>query len=215
MFEGIIFDLDGVIVFTDRFHYLAWKKLADNLGIPFNEKDNDRLRGVSRMESLNIILEKSEKVYSEEEKAVFADEKNQMYRNFLKTMKPSDVSTQTRKVLEELRSKGVLLAVGSSSKNATYIVEQVDIKKYFDTIVDGNEITHSKPNPEVFLKAADKLGLSPKKCAVVEDASAGIEAAKNGGFFAIGIGSALKTTDCDKKIDFLSDLLKFLPKNDL
>jgi beta-phosphoglucomutase len=208
MFEGIVFDLDGVIVFTDRFHYLAWKSLADSLGIPFNEKDNDRLRGVSRMESLNIILEKSKKIYSEEEKAVFADEKNQMYRDFLNTMKPSDVSAQTKKTLEGLRSRGVRLAVGSSSKNASFIIEQVAIKKYFDAIVDGNEITHSKPNPEVFLKAVSKLGLPPQKCAVVEDAAAGIEAAKNGGFFAIGIGSALKESDCDKKINSLGDLLK-------
>jgi beta-phosphoglucomutase len=208
MFEGIVFDLDGVIVFTDRFHYLAWKKLADNLGIPFNEKDNDRLRGVSRMDSLNIILEKSKKVYSEEEKIVFADEKNRIYRDFLKTMKPSDVSNQTRRALEQLQSKNVLLAVGSSSKNASFIIDQVGIKKYFDAIVDGNEITHSKPNPEVFLKAADKLHLSPKNCAVVEDAAAGIEAARNGGFFAIGIGPALKNSVCDKKIDSLGDLLK-------
>lgn len=208
MIKGIIFDLDGVLVFTDRFHYLAWKQLADRLGIPFSERDNDRLRGVSRMESLEIILEKSKRTYTKEEKAAFAEEKNKIYQEYLKTMRPADVTAETRSFLCSLRSMGILLAVGSSSKNASFIIDQVDLRRYFDAVVDGNEITRSKPDPEVFLKAAAKLGLPPSQCAVVEDADAGVKAARNGGFVAIGIGPAKNSAECDAAIDALKDLLK-------
>ena len=189
-YAGIIFDLDGVICSTDHYHYLAWKALADRLGIPFNETDNNRLRGVSRMESLNIVLEKSAVAYSEEEKAAMATEKNNAYRQLLHQMSPADLSGEVKATLDALRAQGLKLAIGSSSKNTPFILERLGLGGYFDAVADGNCITHSKPDPEVFLKAAEMIGLSPDVCLVVEDAHAGVEAAVNGGFDCAAIGDA-------------------------
>lgn len=189
-YAGIIFDLDGVICSTDHYHYLAWKALADRLGIPFNETDNNRLRGVSRMESLNIVLEKSAVAYSEEEKAAMATEKNDAYRQLLHQMSPADLSGEVKATLDALRAQGLKLAIGSSSKNTPFILERLGLGGYFDAVADGNCITHSKPDPEVFLKAAEMIGLSPDVCLVVEDAHAGVEAAVNGGFDCAAIGDA-------------------------
>lgn len=189
-YAGIIFDLDGVICSTDHYHYLAWKALADRLGIPFNETDNNRLRGVSRMESLNIVLEKSAVAYSEEEKAAMATEKNNAYRQLLHQMSPADLSGEVKATLDALRAQGLKLAIGSSSKNTPFILERLGLGGYFDAVADGNCITHSKPDPEVFLKAAEMIGLSPDVCLVVEDARAGVEAAVNGGFDCAAIGDA-------------------------
>ena len=189
-YAGIIFDLDGVICSTDHYHYLAWKALADRLGIPFNETDNNRLRGVSRMESLNIVLEKSAVAYSEEEKAAMATEKNNAYRQLLHQMSPADLSGEVKATLDALRARGMKLAIGSSSKNTPFILDRLGLGGYFDAVADGNCITHSKPDPEVFLKAAEMIGLSPDVCLVVEDAHAGVEAAVNGGFDCAAIGDA-------------------------
>ena len=189
-FKGVIFDLDGVICFTDKFHYQAWKKLADRLGIEFDEKINDRLRGVSRMASLEIILEKSARAYSDAEKESFAAEKNDAYRALLENMGKSDVSEEVRDTLSELRARGVLLAIGSSSRNTPLILEKTGMKQYFDAVSDGNNITRSKPDPEVFLKAAQFLNLAPADCLVVEDAVAGIDAGFSGGFRTAAIGEA-------------------------
>ena len=189
-YAGISFDLDGVICSTDHYHYLAWKALADRLGIPFNETDNNRLRGVSRMESLNIVLEKSAVAYSEEEKAAMATEKNNAYRQLLHQMSPADLSGEVKATLDALRAQGLKLAIGSSSKNTPFILERLGLGGYFDAVADGNCITHSKPDPEVFLKAAEMIGLSPDVCLVVEDARAGVEAAVNGGFDCAAIGDA-------------------------
>ena len=189
-YAGIIFDLDGVICSTDHYHYLAWKALADRLGIPFNETDNNRLRGVSRMESLNIVLEKSAVAYSEEEKAAMATEKNNAYRQLLHQMSPADLSGEVKATLDALRARGMKLAIGSSSKNTPFILDRLGLGGYFDAVADGNCITHSKPDPEVFLKAAEMIGLSPDVCLVVEDARAGVEAAVNGGFDCAAIGDA-------------------------
>ena len=150
MLKGVIFDLDGVLLFTDKYHYLAWKALADKLNIPFDEKVNNRLRGVSRMDSLNIILSYSDQTFSEAEKEVMAEEKNELYREYLQKMTPLDVSDDTRAVLEKLRECGLKLAVGSSSKNTPLILEKTDMAKYFHAVSDGNNITRSKPDPEVF-----------------------------------------------------------------
>ena len=153
--KGLIFDLDGVLLSTDHFHFLAWKKLADRLGIAFTEKDNERLRGVSRMESLEIILSLDPSVkLSDAEKETVATEKNEHYREYLKTMTPADVSDEVRETLAALREKGYTLAVGSSSKNTRFILERTQMTDCFDAIADGNDITRSKPDPEVFLKAA-------------------------------------------------------------
>ena len=189
-YQGIIFDLDGVLCSTDEYHYQAWKTLADQLNIPFDRERNNLLRGVSRMESLSIILEKSEKTYSEQEKQAFAEQKNALYRTLLSQMSPADVSDEVKETLHFLRESGLRLAVGSSSKNTPFILERISLGDFFDAVADGNCITHSKPHPEVFLKAAEMLGLPPERCLVVEDAHAGVEAAVAGGFDCAAMGDA-------------------------
>ena len=165
--KGIIFDLDGVICSTDEYHYLAWKALANRLGIPFDRERNNLLRGVSRMASLEIILEKSDRTFTDAEKAAFAEEKNTLYRELLKSMSPADLSDEVRDTLDKLRARGLKLAIGSSSKNTPFILERIGLSGFFDAVADGNCITHSKPHPEVFLKAAGLLGLAPADCLVV------------------------------------------------
>ena len=160
-YKGIIFDLDGVICTTDEYHYLAWKALADRLDIPFDRERNNLLRGVSRMASLEIILEKSTVRYSDAEKTAFAEEKNALYRKLLSRMSPADLSDDVRKTLDELRRTDLKLAIGSSSKNTPYILERIGLGGFFDAVADGNCITHSKPHPEVFLKAAEMIGEAP------------------------------------------------------
>lgn len=208
MYKGIIFDLDGVICFTDKYHYKAWKKLADRLGIYFDETINNRLRGVSRMDSLDIILERSDKEYSEEEKIAFADEKNETYKELLLLMNESDLSDEVRNTLQELRKRGFKLAIGSSSKNTKTILDRIGLSDFFDAISDGTNITKSKPDPEVFLKAAEFIGEDPSECLVVEDAEAGIEAAYRGGFDSAGLGDACKHQRVTYKMNKFSDLLE-------
>lgn len=180
-YRGIIFDLDGVICSTDRYHYQAWKKIADKEGLYFDEKINDRLRGVSRMESLNIILEGAERKYSSEEKLRLTEQKNEIYKELIKQMSPKDLAETVKNTLNELRGQGIRLAVGSSSKNTKTILSRIGLNGFFDAVSDGTNITRSKPDPEVFLKAAAMLSLRPEECLVVEDAIAGIQAASVGG----------------------------------
>ena len=211
--KGLIFDLDGVLVFTDKFHYQAWKTMADELGVYFDETINHRLRGVSRMDSLEIILERYEGPdLSLREKEKLAEKKNEIYRTLLESMTPDDVTKEVRDTLTKLREKGYKLAIGSSSKNAKFILEKVELKDAFDAISDGNNITKSKPDPEVFLKAAEYLGLPPKACMVVEDAEAGIEAAKKGGMYAAGIGEAAKSINADETLKTFSELVDIVDK---
>lgn len=206
--KAFIFDLDGVIVFTDKFHYQAWKKMADEMGIYFDETINNRLRGVSRAESLEIILERYEgEPLSAEKKAELMEQKNNTYRELLATMTPADVSDEVRETLKTLRERGCKLAIGSSSKNAKFILEKVELLNAFDAISDGNNITHSKPDPEVFLKAGEFLGEDPANCVVVEDAYAGIDAAKAAGMFAVGLGDAFGYEKTDVKIEHFAQLL--------
>ncbi len=188
--KAFIFDLDGVIVSTDRFHYLAWKQMADDEGIYFDEKINDRLRGVSRMASLEIILERAIKRYTEQEKITLAEKKNNIYRELLAKITPADKLPGVAETLPKLREMGYKLAIGSSSKNTPLILEKIGYSNYFDAVADGNRITKSKPDPEVFLLAASDLGENSEDCFVVEDAEAGIDAANDGGFYSIGIGGA-------------------------
>ena len=187
-YKAVIFDLDGVICFTDKYHYQAWKEMADGIGVYFDEVINNRLRGVSRMASLDIILERSEKSYKEKEK--LAAQKNEIYKKLLEQMSPADLSDEVKNTLDELRKRGYKLAIGSSSKNTKMILKQLGLDGYFDAISDGTNITHSKPDPEVFLKAAQFLGMDPEACLVVEDALAGIDAAVAGGFDSAGVGEA-------------------------
>ena len=205
--KGIIFDLDGVICFTDVYHYQAWKKMADDENIEFNETINERLRGVSRAESLEIILEKANKEYSQEEKTAMMEKKNNLYRELLKQMSPEDLSEEVLKTLRELRKRGYRLAIGSSSKNAKFILKQIGLEGFFDAVSDGTNIQRSKPDPEVFLKAAEMLGLLPQECLVVEDAEAGIDAAQAGNFHHAGIGSAAGYAKTEYRLKSFADLL--------
>ena len=192
--KGIIFDLDGVLVTTDDCHYLAWKKMADEEGIPFDRQINERLRGVSRMDSLEIILEKSARTYSAEEKEALAARKNGYYVELIQLLTPDDLFPGVLPLLNGLKQKGILLSVGSSSKNTPIILSRLGLESFFDAVADGNSITHSKPHPEVFLLAASRLGLAPEECLVVEDADAGIEAACAGGMKSLGVGPAAKNS---------------------
>ena len=205
-YKGIIFDLDGVICFTDKYHYRAWKKLADRLGIYFDEEINNRLRGVSRMESLEIILERSDEVFSSEEKQFLAAEKNEEYVKLLAGMSTEDLSEEVKSTLEALREKGYLLAIGSSSKNAKPILQRLGLSDFFDAISDGTNITKSKPDPEVFLKAAEYMNLLPDECLVVEDAKAGIDAAVSGGFDSAGLGEAAEYEKTVHKMNCFGEL---------
>lgn len=207
-YKGIIFDLDGVICFTDHYHYLAWKALADSLGIAFDEKKNDRLRGVSRMESLKIVLEDYKgPVFSDAELSALAEKKNTMYRELLQTMTPNDLPDEVRDTLNELRTRGLKLAIGSSSKNTPLILERIGLADFFDAVSDGNNITRSKPDPQVFSMAAEMLKLDPAQCLVVEDAVAGLQAAVAGGFDSAGLGPAAQSGQATYAMQKFSDLL--------
>jgi beta-phosphoglucomutase len=189
-YPGVIFDLDGVIVSTDDCHYRGWQQLADDEGIYFDRTINERLRGVSRMESLAILLERAERDYTPEERLALAERKNGYYRQLIATLTPADLLPGVDEVLTALRARGTKLAIGSSSKNAPLILARIGLPDFFDAVVDGNHIRHSKPDPEVFLLAAAQLGLSPAQCLVVEDADAGVEAALAGGLPVLAVGSA-------------------------
>lgn len=188
--KGVIFDLDGVIISTDEQHYQGWKALADRLSIPFDRETNHRFRGVSRMACMDIIEELSGRSFTTEQKVKYATWKNEYYRNLLGELSPADLSSEVKDTLDALRAKGLKLAIGSSSRNAKFILERIGLADYFDAVSDGTNIRNSKPDPEVFLKAAEFLGLTPSECLVVEDAVAGAEAAKAGGMKSATVGDA-------------------------
>ena len=209
-YKGIIFDLDGVICFTDKYHYEAWKIMADEENIYFDEQINNRLRGISRMESLEIILERRTKEYTEEEKVLLATHKNNLYRELLANMTPADLDIKTKETLEKLRSLGLKLAIGNSSKNAKFILERIGLIDFFDAISDGTNISNSKPDPEVFVKGAQIINLDPSECLVVEDAYAGVDAACNGGFDSAAIGDASSYEKATYSLKEFADLLKVI-----
>lgn len=202
--KAVIFDLDGVIVSTDEFHYEAWKKLSEEENIYFDKRINEKLRGVSRMESLEIILRNSQKIYTEEEKNSFAERKNQYYKILLNNLTPKDILPGVMKVLEGLKLRNIKIAIGSSSKNTPLILKKIGLDSYFDAIADGNDITNSKPNPEVFLVAAKKLQLNAHSCLVVEDADAGIEAAISAGMKVVGVSSASNNKEASYRMQDLT-----------
>ena len=210
--RAIIFDLDGVICFTDQYHYQAWKEMADAEGIYFDETINGRLRGVSRMESLDIILEKASREYTQEEKEQLAARKNESYVRLLEKMSPDDLSQEVKKTLEILRQRGYKLAIGSSSKNTKKILTQIGLNGYFDAISDGTNITKSKPDPEVFVKAAEYVDEQVDKCLVVEDAKAGLQAAIAGGMDCAAIGDAVASGLGTYNLSAFADLLKVTAK---
>jgi beta-phosphoglucomutase len=208
--KGVIFDLDGVICSTDNFHYLAWKAIADQEGIPFDRAYNNKLRGVSRVDSLELILKRICRVYTPEEKAKLCDQKNALYRSYLNQMKPSDVSADVLHTLSALKAKKIPIAIGSSSKNTQLILTKIGLDKAFDAVADGTEITHSKPDPEVFLLAAKKIGQDPQDCLVIEDAKNGILAANKGGFVSCGIGDAATCGLAAYPLHKISDILALI-----
>lgn len=207
-YKAVIFDLDGVICHTDMYHYRAWKQIADELGIYFDEEINNRLRGVSRMESFEIILERYEGTMSLEDKVVYTTRKNEAYKELLKNMSPADLSPEVKETLDGLRAKGLKLAIGSSSKNAGVILERLGLDGYFDAVSDGNNITRSKPDPEVFVKAAQLVGEASGDCLVVEDAKAGLEAAIGGGMDCAAMGDAVASGLATYDLTEFSDLLQ-------
>lgn len=209
-YKAVIFDLDGVICSTDEYHYSAWKQLADSLGVYFDRQINNRLRGVSRMQSLEIILENYDGELTDGQKTELAEKKNETYKKLLQNMTPEDISCDVLDTLNALKANGIKIAIGSSSKNARLILQKTGLSDFFDAISDGNNITKSKPDPEVFLKAAEYLGELPENCLVVEDAFAGIDAAKAGGFTAVAIGDARAYSKTDYKIDNLKGLLQII-----
>jgi beta-phosphoglucomutase len=195
--KACIFDLDGVIVDTARFHYIAWKELANELGFDFTEKQNEQLKGVSRMRSLEILLEIGGKNFDDTTKKELANKKNKRYVELIKTLTPNDILPGVPNFLNDLKNKNIKIALGSASKNAMTILQSIELVDFFDAIIDGNKVTKAKPDPEVFLNAAKDLKTAPKECIVFEDAQAGIEAAKTGGMYAVGIGNPENLQNAD------------------
>ena len=187
--SACIFDLDGVVVDTAKYHYIAWKSLANGLGFDFTEEDNERLKGVSRMRSLEILMEIGGLNLDEETQLKLAAKKNEEYIEYILKMTPDEILPGVKNFFNDLKSKGIKIALGSASKNAMTILEQLKLTSYFDAIVDGTHVSKAKPNPEVFLKGAELVGFEPMNCVVFEDAEAGVEAAINGGMRCVGIGS--------------------------
>jgi beta-phosphoglucomutase len=204
--RGCIFDLDGVIVDTAKYHYMAWKRLSEKLGILFTEEDNERLKGVSRMDSLDIILEIGKIKLTDSQKLEFATLKNSWYIDYISRMTPDDILQGSVEFINELREAGILIAIGSASKNTPLILRRIGIGKMFDAVADGNFVKRAKPDPEVFIKAADLLGVEPGNCIVFEDAIAGVQAAINAGMICIGIGSPEVLTKASFVISGLNEM---------
>jgi len=217
---GFIFDLDGVIVDTAKYHYLAWKNLANELGIEFTEEDNEKFKGVSRKRCLELLLEMGNITVSKEQFDRWLEEKNEDYLKYISKMDKKEILPDVTKVLDYIKDKGIPMALGSASKNAVSILEKVALMPYFDAIVDGTQVTKAKPDPEVFLIAAKKIGAKPENCVVFEDALAGIEAANIAGMESIGIGDVKILSDADHgfnnfteiDVKFLDDLILLLER---
>jgi len=186
--EACLFDLDGVIVDTAKYHFIAWRQLADELGFVFTERDNERLKGVSRQRSLDILLEVGGLSLSEDAKAKLAAKKNGIYLDYIRKMTPDEILPGAQEFLWEFKAAGLKTALATASKNSALILDLLKIRPLFDVVVDGNKVSRTKPDPEVFLKCAEELGVEPKRCVVFEDAEAGIEAALAAGMFSVGIG---------------------------
>lgn len=187
--KGLIFDLDGVIVNTEHNHFVAWKRTADSLGVAFTEKDNEKLKGLSRVDSLKTILSTGNIEISEETFNDYLVSKNKFYLDSIAAITAENMLKGVADLLVKAREKGILLAVGSSSKNAKFILERLNLTDAFHIIVDGNMVKNPKPNPEVFLQGAEAMGFAPEECVVFEDAESGIKAAKDGGFYSIAVGN--------------------------
>ncbi len=188
--KACIFDMDGVIVDSAKYHFLAWQRLAEELSIDFNHHDNEALKGLSRVDSLERILIKGGLQLDNNTKEVLMDKKNKWYLEFISDMRPEEVLPGVKEFLEMLKEEGVKIGLGSSSKNAQMILDKTNLSPYFDVVVDGNQVTFSKPDPEVFINGARQLNVMPAEVVVFEDAEAGVDAALSGGFHVIGVGDA-------------------------
>lgn len=213
MIKGFIFDLDGVITDTADLHYKAWKKLADDQGWQFDREVNEKLRGVSRLDSIAIILEHNNITLDKAEISKFANIKNDLYVESLDELSPNDYLPGAQELLNNLRVEGFLVALGSASKNANKVLQQLGALKYFDVIGDGNSVTKSKPAPDIFLYGATKLKLRPEQCIVFEDAESGIDAAKVGGFHSVGIGPKDRVGHSDVRFDTMKEATLFEVKS--
>ena len=211
-YQAVIFDLDGVICHTDEYHYMAWKQIADRLQIPFNPAINHRMRGIDRMASLDVLLGQSCRDFSREEKEQIANEKNEIYRELLANLSPASVSSDVMDTLHHLRRAGLKLAIGSSSKNTKYILERIGLADFFDVVADGTTVKHTKPDPEVFLQAAERVGVTSANCLVVEDARAGILAAMAAGMDSAAVGEAIECGMETYRLEKVSDVLKLIAK---
>jgi len=207
--KGAIFDLDGVIVDTAKYHYLAWRWLANQQGFDFTEADNERLKGVSRTRSLDILLEIGGVAASDEERREMAERKNAKYVAYISKLDKSELLPGAKAYIQALRARGVRIALGSASKNAMAILGRLGIAGLFDAIVDGTKTSAAKPNPEVFLLAAEELGLKPEACIVFEDAPAGVQAAKAADMRVVGIGKPGSLPKADFVVASLDGLLPF------
>jgi beta-phosphoglucomutase len=205
LIKACIFDLDGVIVDTARYHYLAWKRLAKELGIDLTLEDNERLKGVSRMRSMEIILEIGGISIGELEKERLANKKNTWFVDYIERMAPEEIFPGVKLLIRGMRELGIKTALASSSKNAKTVIQLLHIKNEFDVVVDGTMITHTKPHPEIFLLAADRLGVEPEACLVFEDAEAGVEAALAAGMKCVGVGSPVMLKEANRIVSTTSE----------
>jgi beta-phosphoglucomutase len=199
-FKAVIFDLDGVITDTAHYHFLAWKRLADSVDAPFDEVFNEQLKGVDRMGSLDLILARAPRAYAQEEKLALADAKNRHYQELIATMTPEDLLPGALRALEEVRNAGLRIGLASVSKNAFTVLDRLGIRDRFDDVVDAATIRNSKPHPEIFLTAAEHLGVAPQDCLGVEDAAAGVASIKDAGMVAVGVGDPAVLYRADRVI---------------
>lgn len=200
MLKACIFDLDGVVVDTAKYHYLAWKRLANDFGFDFDEHQNEKLKGVSRMKSLELILQWANVQISDEEKIAAAQRKNDWYIEYVSNMTPDEILPGVVDFLNEAKEENLRIGLGSASRNSYLCLDKIGLLHYFDVIVDGNKVETAKPDPDVFITAARELGFTPHECVVFEDALVGIEAANTGGFFSVGVGDEHVLTNADMVI---------------
>lgn len=186
--KAFIFDLDGVIVDTAKFHELAWNKIAEELDIEFSAELNERLKGVSRVRCLEILLENSGQQLSNEKKEEILNKKNQYYLNYIDNISESELLPGVMDLFKRAKQENIHICLGSASKNATFILDKLNITNYFDVVVDGNSVENAKPDPEVFIKSCETLNIKPEQCVVFEDSIAGILAANNAGMYSVGVG---------------------------
>ena len=205
MIRACIFDLDGVIVDTAHYHYLAWKRLANELGFDLTNEQNEQLKGVSRMRSLEILLEIGGLTVSEVEKERLAHKKNEWFNDFIERMLPEEIFPGVRPLIEKLKFKGIKVALASSSKNARTVMRRLQIENLFEAVVDGNMINRTKPHPEIFLKTAQLIEVIPSECLVFEDAEAGVDAAIAAGMKCVGVGSIARLGKANMVIDKTGD----------